>query len=65
MVFRVEKRGGRLWITRLGDVVYTPPDFIRLASRAPMQRLADELNAGVGYIEAVMRLEHDAPRVRS
>ena len=54
---RVVKRHKRLCIVDDQDqVVYTPPDFIRLTSRAPLQRLAEALDARP-YIDAVMEFE--------
>jgi hypothetical protein len=40
--FVVVKRHKRLWIVRLEDdlPVYTPPDFVKLKSRVPLQQLA-------------------------
>lgn len=42
MTFVVVKRHKRLWIVRLEDdlSIYTPPDFVKLQSRLPLQDLA-------------------------
>lgn len=56
---RVEKRNKRLWIVKGDQLVYTPPDFIRphLKNRESIVRLAERLNNGDSYIDAVMEFE--------
>lgn len=60
----VVKRNKRLWvIDRQGALVYTPPDFIRLQSREPLNALAADLEWRP-YIEAVMDFERTARRTQ-
>lgn len=58
---RVVKRDKRLWIERLetGEVVYTPPDFLRsyIRDRNGLIAMAAELTTGTDYITAVIRFE--------
>jgi hypothetical protein len=57
---RVVKRNKRLWIDdEDGTPVYTPPNFIRLQTRDPLQRLANALALG-DYIGLVMKFETEA-----
>jgi hypothetical protein len=44
-MFTVVKRNKRMWIDQDGQPSYTPPNFIRLSSRFPLQCLAAVLNA--------------------
>jgi len=55
----VVKRHKRLHIVRResGEMVYTPPDFIKLHSREPLQALARNLTAGADRITAVVAFE--------
>lgn len=55
----VVKRNKRLFIeTENGEVVYTPPDFIRskIHSREQLHKLIQRMET-VGYIDAVMEFE--------
>jgi len=57
----VVKENKRLFIKRFetGEVVYTPPDFIRphIRSRAQLKALADRLTAGGDYITEVVAFQ--------
>jgi hypothetical protein len=59
----VEKRRGRLHIVDIetGASVYSPPDFIRVFSRAELHQLAERLETG-RYIDEVMAYESMAAR---
>lgn len=59
--FEVVKKNKRLWIQRVetGELVYTPPNFISLHSREPLQHLARDLGQvplSSGFQE-IMRFE--------
>lgn len=57
-VFLVVKRHKRLWIEADGELIYTPPNFIRLQSRAPLINLADQLmSLGSRDIDAIAEFE--------
>ena len=59
----VEQRGSRFCIVAAatGQVIYTPPDFLKAAitSHADLQLLADSLDRGERYIDAVTAFEAD------
>src|SRR4051794_558145 len=59
----VEQRDGRLCIVvaATGQVIYTPPDFLKdaITSRADLQLLAEALDRGERYIDAIMAFEAD------
>lgn len=60
--FECVKHAKRLWLrdVAVGELVYTPPDFIRhrMQSREPMRGLADAMNAVGRYcIGAVCEFE--------
>lgn len=57
--FTVCKRNGRLFVIEGTQVVYSPPEFLRgrITERGQLQSLADQLNAGVDYIEAIRAFE--------
>jgi hypothetical protein len=64
MVYRVVKNHKRLWVENeaTGELVYTPPNFLRLTGRDGMRQLAEALNAGEPYIRAVIAFESACPR---
>jgi hypothetical protein len=57
----VERRDGRSCIVAAatGQVIYTPPDFLKgaITSQADLQLLAEALNRGERYIDAVAAFE--------
>ena len=59
----VEQRDGRSCIVAAatGQVIYTPPDFLKavITSHAELQLLADALDRGERYIDAVAAFEAD------
>src|SRR4051812_17659183 len=59
----VEQRDGRLCIVvaATGQVIYTPPDFLKdaITSHADLRFLADALDRGERYTDAVMAFEAD------
>ncbi|GEP07757.1 hypothetical protein MOX02_57950 [Methylobacterium oxalidis] len=59
----VEQRGSRFCIvaTATGQVIYTPPDFLKAAITSPadLQLLAQALDHGERYIDAVTAFEAD------
>jgi hypothetical protein len=62
LTYEMAKVNKRLWIrdTETGDLVYTPPDFIRqhLISRRVMILLVDDLTRpGAVFIDLIMRFE--------
>lgn len=63
--FRCAKLRGRLYIQccETGDLLYTPPIFIRITSRAQMEELANRAEArGVLSIDDIVTYESHAPR---
>lgn len=56
---RVVKFNKRLCIEdeRSGNIIYTPPDFVSVPGRHAVQFLANLLDEGVSYIDAVMAFE--------
>lgn len=62
--YRVVKRHKRLWIERLetGELIYTPPNFLRLVNRDGLVALAEHLSNGGDYIKAVIAFESATPR---
>lgn len=63
--FRCAKLRGRLYIQccETGDLLYTPPNFIRILSRAPLVELANRAEArGVLAIDDIITFESNAPR---
>jgi hypothetical protein len=61
--YLVEERGGRYFVVSAssGQEIYTPPTFLSAAvqCRADLQPLADALNGGDDYIDAVMAFEDE------
>ena len=60
--YNVVKRNKRLYIEQkeTGELVYTPPDFIKLHSRKPLLELADSLLHGANhpsFIKAIVAFE--------
>jgi hypothetical protein len=59
----VEQRDGRSCIVAAatGQVIYTPPDFLKgaITSQADLQLLAEALDRGERYIDAVAAFEGD------
>lgn len=60
---RVVKRNKRLHVARsdTGQIVYTPPDFLRIDNRAQLEALAMKLDEGEEPIQAIMAFEQDRP----
>jgi hypothetical protein len=61
-LFYVVKRNKRLWIVHGNGAsvqfVYTPPDFVKLPSRSPLETLAKQMTAcGRRDIEMIARFE--------
>lgn len=58
MAFVLVKKNKRLWIEGDGLPVYSPPDFVKLQSREPMQLLAQQFNrVGSRDINAIAAFE--------
>src|SRR4051794_36569762 len=59
----VEEHGGRYYVVSAssGREIYTPPTFVSAAvqCRADLQPLADALNGGEAYIDAVVAFEDE------
>ena len=63
--FRCAKLRGRLYIQccETGDLLYTPPDFIRLPDRSSLVELANQASrCGVLSIKHIINFESHAPR---
>jgi hypothetical protein len=65
-VFEVVKFHKRLWIKNVEteQLIYTPPCFINVVNRECLNKLANDLNDGVKYIDAVIDFENSARRKR-
>ena len=65
--YKVIKKNKHLFLqcVETGELVYSPPNFLRLTSRQDLQDLGDELTAGREFVEAVTAFEkHFHPRRR-
>ena len=59
-MYHVVKVNKKLHIACDGAIVYTPPDFIRLSNRAPLEKLAERMNElGRRDIDAIIDFEND------
>lgn len=58
-MYEVVKKFKRLYIVKDGEMIYTPPDFIRhkIKSREELEEIASQLNQGTDYIDAIMKFE--------
>ena len=43
-MYAIIKKNKRLHVERDGEMIYTPPDFVKLNNRAALQMLADNFN---------------------
>lgn len=67
--FVVVRRDGRLWILcqETGELVYTPPDFMRhkIGNRGSLETMAKEMTAGKRRIDAIMDFQKEHGLVRA